>query len=259
MDRKIAIVTGVGRLKGIGRAICVELAKNDIDIFFTYWSSYDQQMPWRADDREPELIQDEIRRLGVRCEKIELDLREEASVATLFNEAVKTVGQPAILINNATYSTPTDIFTITPTELDQHYLVNLKACTMLCVEFVRRYPGGRAGRIINLTSGQSLSAMSGEIAYAVTKAGIETLTKTLAHELAAKGITLNAVNPGLTDSGWLDEADRQRFADRFPMGRFGQPEDAARLISFLVSEPAGWITGQVIHSEGGFIREKYNG
>ncbi|HEX8659212.1 MAG TPA: SDR family oxidoreductase [Hymenobacter sp.] len=259
MDRKIAIVTGVGRLKGIGKAICVELAKNGVDIFFTYWRNYDQQMPWQSEDEEPALIWDEIRRLGVRCEKIELDLREPAAVETLFNEAAKTLGPPSILINNATYSTSTDVFTLTPTELDQHYLVNLKACTLLCVEFVRRYPGGRSGRIVNLTSGQSLSAMSGEIAYAITKAGVETLTKTLAHELATKGITINAVNPGLTDSGWLDEAHRQLFQDRFPMGRFGQPEDAARLIAFLVSEQAGWITGQVIHSEGGFIREKYNG
>jgi len=258
MTRKVAIVTGVGRLKGIGKAVCVELAKNDVAIFFTYWRNYDKQMPWKSQDEEPELIRDEIRGLGVECEKFELDLREEASVEMLFNEAAKTLGPPSILINNATYSTPTDILTITPAELDQHYLVNLKASTLLCVEFVRRYQGGRAGRIINLTSGQSLSAMSGEMAYAITKAGIETLTKTLAHELAAKGITINAVNPGLTDSGWLDAAHRELFQDRFPMGRFGQPEDAARLINFLVSEQAGWITGQVIHSEGGFIREKYS-
>lgn len=201
MDRKIAIVTGVGRVKGIGKAICIELAKNDVDIFFTYWRNYDNQMPWTSEDWEPELIRDELRRLGVKCEKMEVDLRTETSIGALFNEAVKTVGPPTILINNATYSTSTDIFSITPTELDQHYLVNLKAVTLLCVEFARRYQGGRAGRIINLTSGQSLSAMSGEIAYAITKAGIETLTKTLAHDLAAKGITINAVNPGLTDSG----------------------------------------------------------
>jgi 3-oxoacyl-[acyl-carrier protein] reductase len=257
MNRKIAIVTGVGRIKGIGKAICIELAKNDVDIFFTYWRNYDNQMPWTSEDEEPEVIQDELRRLGVRCEKMEVDLRAETAVETLFNEAVRTVGPPSILVNNATYSTATDIFSITPTELDQHYLVNLKAATLLCVEFVRRYQGGRAGRIINLTSGQSLSAMSGEIAYAITKAGIETLTKTLAHELAAKGITINAVNPGLTDSGWLEDSHRQLFQDRFPMGRFGEPEDAALLINFLVSDQAGWITGQVIHSEGGFVREKY--
>ena len=260
MTKRIAIVTGVGRLKGIGTAICLELAKNGVDIFFTYWRTYDNQMPWSSADEEPDLIQAEIRGLGVRCEKIELNLMEDDSVDRLFNDAVRTLGPPAILVNNATYSTSTDILSITPQELDKHYLVNLKATTLLCVEFVRRYQGGGPeGRIINLTSGQSLSAMSSEIAYAITKAGIETLTKTLAHELAAKGITINAVNPGLTDSGWLQESHKQLFQDRFPMGRFGQPEDAARLVNFLVSEQASWITGQVIHSEGGFIREKYNG
>jgi 3-oxoacyl-[acyl-carrier protein] reductase len=72
-----------------------------------------------------------------------------------------------------------------------------------------------------------------------------------------KGITLNTVNPGLTDTGWMDEQQRQQFADKFTLGRFGEPEDAARLIGFLTSAQAGWITGQIIHSEGGFIREKY--
>lgn len=258
MSKRVAIVTGVGRLKGIGKAVCTELAKNGTDIFFTYYSAYDKQMPWKPEDSEPDLIQEEIRRLGVNCEKTELDLSQEASIEILFNEAAKKLGSPVILVNNATYSTRTDIYNITAEELDKHYSVNLKATILLCKGFVKRFEGGKDGRIINLTSGQSLSAMSNEIAYAVTKAGTETLTRTLSHELAAKGITINAVNPGLTDTGWMDDSHKQMFSDRIPMGRFGEPEDAAKLISFLASEQAGWITGQVIHSEGGFIREKYN-
>lgn len=98
--------------------------------------------------------------------------------------------------------------------------------------------------------------MCEEIAYAVTKGAIETFTKTIAHEIAQKNITINAVNPGLTDTGWLNDQLKELFIKRFPMGRIGQPEDAARLIAFLVSEKAQWITGQIINSEGGFIREK---
>jgi 3-oxoacyl-[acyl-carrier protein] reductase len=99
--------------------------------------------------------------------------------------------------------------------------------------------------------------MSNEIAYATTKSAIETLTRTISPEIAKKGITINAVNPGLTDTGWLDEMQAQMFKDRFPMGRLGQPSDVAKLISFLVSENAEWVTGQIIHSEGGFVRENY--
>lgn len=257
MNRRIAIVTGTSRLQGIGKAISMQLAKNGIDIFFTYWREYDTQMPWKTDDNEPDLIQEEIRRVGVNCEKMELNLRNDNSVQVLFDEVKKKLGSPSILINNATYSTQTNIYTITPEELDKHYFVNLKATTLLCVEFIKRFQDSKYGRIINLTSGQSLSAMSGEIAYAITKGAIETLTRTLSHEIATKGITINAVNPGLTDTGWMDEKQKEIFATRFPMGRFGQPEDSAKLIAFLASEDAEWITGQIIHSEGGFKREYY--
>jgi len=96
--------------------------------------------------------------------------------------------------------------------------------------------------------------MPGELAYAATKGGVEVLTKTLAAEVADKGITVNAVNPGPTDTGWMTPEIQKALIKRFPRGRIGTPEDAARLIRFLASEEAEWITGQVIHSEGGFIR-----
>ena len=175
----------------------------------------------------------------------------------LFDEVEKSLGSPMVLVNNATYSTQTSIFDITTDEIDKHYFVNLRATTLLCAEFVKRFRGDKNGRIINITSGQSLSVMSNEVAYAITKGAIETLTKTIYQDLATKGITINAVNPGLTDTGWMDEEQESIFKDRFPMGRFGQPEDAARLIAFLANENAEWITGQIIHSEGGFIRERY--
>jgi 3-oxoacyl-[acyl-carrier protein] reductase len=257
MDRQIAIVTGTSRLKGIGKAICLELAKNGIEIFFTFWTDYDKQMPWKTAGNEPDLIQAEIRALGVRCEKIELNLVEENSIEKLFNEVELKLGFPTILVNNAVYSTQTSIDNITSEELDKHYFVNLKAPTLLTVEFIKRFQGNKNGRIVNLTSGQSLSFMNNEIAYAITKSAIDTLTRTLSQEIAKKGITINAVNPGPTDTGWLNEKQTEMFKDRFPMGRLGRPNDVAKLISFLVSEKAEWITGQVIHSEGGFTRESY--
>lgn len=257
MQQKTAIVTGVSRLKGIGRAICTQLAKNGINIFFTYWQKYDQEMPWASEQNEPDIIQSEIESLGVKCSKIELDLSKAESVDILFQEVKKEFGFASALVNNACYSTSSSIFDISPEVLDQHYYVNVRAVTLLCSRFVQQFAEKKGGRIINISSGQSLSVMNNELAYAITKSSIETLTKTISSELAVKGITVNAVNPGLTDSGWIDENTRELFKDRNPSGRFGQPEDAARLVSFLISEEAQWITGQVIHSEGGFIREKY--
>lgn len=258
MNRRIAIITGVSRLKGIGKEICCELAKRDIDIFFTYWKKYDNQMPWKVMDNEPDLIEKEIKQIGVRCQKLELDLSSEKSYKILLNEVKSTLGSPSILVNNATYSTQTSIETITEEELDKHYAVNLKATTLLTIEFIKQFNKKRDGRIINLTSGQSLSAMSNEIAYAITKSAIETLTRTLSIEAASKGITINAVNPGLTDTGWLGETEKKKWVKYFPVKRIGMPADAAKLISFLSSEEAEWITGQIIHSEGGFNRENYD-
>ncbi|MDD3050258.1 MAG: SDR family oxidoreductase [Candidatus Cloacimonetes bacterium] len=254
-EKRVAIITGVTRLKGIGRAICLELAKMGIDIFFTYWRNYDRTMPWGVKDDEPDLIQKEIIELGVRCEKAEIDLSEKLSTDNIFNRVETSLGFPSILINNATHSTMTNIENITARELDKHYFVNLRAPILLSSAFVRNFRNSHPGRIINISSGQSLSAMNTEIAYAVTKGAIETFTKTMQHELAYKNITINAINPGMTDSGWIDEDLSKIFINKFPKGRFGLPSDAAKIVGFLVSKDADWITGQIIHSEGGFIRE----
>ncbi len=254
MSRKIAIVTGASRLKGIGYAICTELARRNFDIFFTYWTPYDNQMPWKVGHDEPTQIQNEILNLGVKCEKYELDLALPNSAELLFNRVQEKLGQASVLVNNATYSTLTDIHNFSAAELDRHYEINLKATTLLTIEFIRRFDLKRGGRIINLTSGQSLGEMSDEIAYAITKSAIETLTKTISQKIATKGITINAVNPGPTDTGWMDKSLRKIILEKSPMSRIGTPHDASRLIGFLASDEAEWITGQIIHSEGGFIR-----
>lgn len=254
MSKKIAIVTGVSRIKGIGYSICTELAKHNFDIFFTYWTNYDNQMPWKVGFDEPSIIQAEILKFGVKCEKLELDLSISNSAKLLLNEVKNKLGKASVLINNATYSTKTDIDNFSETELDRHYEINLKATTLLTIEFVKQFDLKVGGRIINLTSGQSLGEMSSEIAYALTKGAIETLTKTISQKIASKGITINAINPGPTDTGWMDEKVTAMILEKSPMGRIGTPKDASRLIAFLASDEAEWITGQIIHSEGGFTR-----
>jgi 3-oxoacyl-[acyl-carrier protein] reductase len=254
LQGKIALVTGVSRMKGIGAAICEALAEAGADIFFTYWRAYDESMPWGVERNAPRLIKRKIEELGVACHCVEMDLSKEDAPRELLQMVIDTLGEPDILVNNACYSDRSDYSSLTSEMLDRHYFVNVRAPIMLSVEFANVFQKQRGGRIIMMTSGQSLGPMPGEIAYAATKGAIEAFVKTFAVEVAEKGITVNAVNPGPTDTGWMNEEIKQQLLPKFPFGRIGTPHDAARLIRFLASEEAEWITGQVIHSEGGFIR-----
>ncbi|MFC3882160.1 SDR family oxidoreductase [Bacillus songklensis] len=251
---KTAIVTGVLRLQGIGAAICKELAKQGADIFFTYWSDYHQGTNIEAKKEEPHTLKNHIGQFGVRCDHMELDLSDPQAASALLSTVKERLGNPHILINNACYSRDDSFEDITAESLDAHYFINLRATTLLSSRFAKQFQEQIGGRIINLTSGQSLGPMTGEISYAITKGAIETLTYTLSAAVAHKGITVNAVNPGPTDSGWINDQLKKELLPRFPFGRIGQPEDTARLIAFLASDEAEWITGQIIHSEGGFRR-----
>ncbi len=197
---------------------------------------------------------EELRGAGARAETLELDLSLPESPERLLDVAAERLGPPSILVNNAAYSKRDGYESLDIATLDAHYGVNLRATALLSVAFARRFDGGTGGRIINLTSGQSLGPMPGELAYAATKGAIEAFTRTLAAEVGHKGITVNAVNPGPTDTGWMTEDLKRELSARFPAGRVGEPEDAARLVAFLAGDEAAWISGQVLHSEGGFLR-----
>lgn len=251
LQGRVAIVTGASRQQGIGAAICRALAAEGADIFFTCWQSYDQSMYRDVKENEPELLARELQALGTRCASLEIDLSLPDAPVRLLNEVENTLGHPVILVNNAAYSASDDYKTLSAGSLDAHYAVNVRGTLLLSVEFARRFAGTSGGRIINLTSGQSLGPMPGELAYVATKGAIDAFTVTLAAEVAGRGITVNAINPGPTDSGWMSEEIRQHLLERSPMKRLGQPADAARLIAFLASDAAQWITGQIIHSHGG--------
>jgi 3-oxoacyl-[acyl-carrier protein] reductase len=255
LSHKLAIVTGATRSHGIGAAICRKLAEAGANIYFTTWQPYDETMPWKGKPDEPERLVEELRGHGIKADYMELDLSQPMAYRRLFDCVPKTLGQPDILVNNAAYSTRTPYETMTEEDLDRHYEVNVRGTLMLSVEFARRFQKGSGGRIIQLTSGQALGPMAGELAYIASKGAIAATTSTLAAEVASKGITVNAVNPGPTNTGWMSPELEAELLPKFPLGRVGQPDDVARLILFLASEEARWITGQVLHSEGGFIRE----
>jgi 3-oxoacyl-[acyl-carrier protein] reductase len=251
---RVALVTGVGRRRGIGSAVCLALASRGADVVLSYWKAYDREMPWGSNEDEPEALLGELRAAGIRAEGIEMDLSRSDSARLLLDVTEERLGRPSILVNTAAYSTRDGFETLDAEALDAHYAVNVRAMALLSVGFARRYPGGPGGRIVNFSSGQSLGPMPGELAYVATKGAIEAFTLTLAAEVGHKGITVNAINPGATDTGWMTEEMKREIVTKSPSGRIGQPEDAARLVAFLAGDEAAWITGQVIHSEGGFLR-----
>lgn len=253
-ERKVALVTGAGRRRGIGAAICAVLAESGFDVGFTYWHGYDRQMPWGEDTGIPGDLVAEIEGHGVRALAIEADLARPERPREVMDETVETLGPVRVLVNNAAHSTQGGIDELTAVMLDEHYAVNVRGMALLTQAFVRQWRGGDGGRVINLTSGQSQGPMPEELAYAASKGAVEALTTSLSPALMARGITINAVNPGPTDTGWMDEDLKRELTPKFPGGRIGQAIDAARLVGFLASAEAGWITGQVIHSEGGFFR-----
>ena len=236
---------------GIGAAIARELAAAGADLFISFYPTYDAAMPWGVEPDETETLLAQLRRSGVRAEGCEIDLAQPDGPRTLVERAYASFGHLDILVNNAAHSETTTIDALDTAVLDRHYAVNLRATALLCAEFVRRIPGDRGGRIINLTSGQGQQPMPDELAYAATKGAVDALTLSLSAALAPRRITVNAVDPGPTDTGWMPPSLRSALEARAPMGRVGLPEDAARLVRFLASDEAVWITGQIIRSRGG--------
>ncbi|MDQ2652319.1 MAG: SDR family oxidoreductase [Chloroflexota bacterium] len=247
---RAAIITGASRRQGIGAAVCRMLASHGADILFTHWQAYDQAQSYGADQDGPDALQRDLRELGVRAEALAIDLADPDSPGRVLDEAVARLGPPLILVNNAAHSVDADYRALDAASLDAHYAVNVRATVLLSVEFARRYRGGPGGRIISLSSGQGVGPMPRELPYATTKGAIEAFTSSLAPDVAALGITVNAVDPGGTDTGWMTEDLKAHIRNDLGFGRIGLPEDAARLILFLASDAGSWITGQTIHSRG---------
>lgn len=249
---RIALVTGATRTIGIGAAICRRLATDGADIAFTHFAAYDQAM-YDAPTGGPAELRAELDALGARTFDLDLDLSQPGIAPGLFEQVEAALGPVDILVNNAAYSTHDAWDTLTEASLDKHLFTNTRATVMLTVEFARRFQGNN-GRVVNFSSGQHLGPMPDELAYATSKGGIIAFSTSISPALATRGITINVVNPGPTDTGWMSHELQTALAPQLPFGRAGQPDDAARLVGWLVSDDAGWVTGQVINSEGGFIR-----
>jgi 3-oxoacyl-[acyl-carrier protein] reductase len=144
-----------------------------------------------------------------------------------------------------------DLEHLTASHIDRHLTVNVRASLLLVKAFAARHDGREGGRVVLMTSGQHLAPMQTELAYAASKGALHQITMSLAAHLAPRRITVNAINPGATDTGYATPAAYEAVRASEPMGRWGTPTDAARLIGWLVTDEALWITGQVLNSTGG--------
>jgi 3-oxoacyl-[acyl-carrier protein] reductase len=251
LSGQVAVVTGVSRAKGIGAAIARELAKHGAHLFLTGWPGYDDEKPENGAG-EQTLLLGELRQLGVEAEWTPFDLSLADAPKKLWDVVQARFNVAHILVNNACFSMRDSVETLDAETLDRHYAVNTRAPILLSVEFVRRFGSKGARRVISMTSGQMLGPMRGELAYTATKAGLDAFTITFAAEVGHLGITVNAVDPGPTDSGSMTTEVQRTLLSRFALRRFGRPEDPAHLIAFLAGPEGGWVTGQVLRSRGGF-------
>ena len=248
---RAVIVTGAGRSRGIGAAICRAFADQGCNLFFTTCSAYDREMyPDDGAADGAEQLAEELRQRAVLAGYIEADLAQLNCAEQILNGALELFGAPSILVNNAAHCRRDGFEKLDARALDTHYAVNVRGAALLSVEFARRFSGKSGGRIIYLTSGQDLGPMPGELAYAASKGAVTAFMRSLAKELGGKGITVNAVDPGPTETGWMSEDLKASLIGQSAVRRLGRPEDAARIVVFLASDAAEWMSGQVLHARG---------
>ena len=261
---RVALVTGVSRRAGIGYAIARRLAGLGASLVIHHYAPHDRDQPWGADPGGIEAV------IGGVTEALagpdaavwhqETDLSDPDSPSRLVESAAATSRFLDILIcNHARSGGDGPLGTLTAEMLDAHWAVNTRASILLAQAFAAQHDHSRpGGRIVFMTSGQDLGPMTGEVAYAASKGALASITRTLADQIAERGITVNTVNPGPVDTGYAAFADQPEAHEivrrHFPSGRWGTPDDPARLIAWLVTDEAAWITGQVINTEGGFRR-----
>ena len=259
LQGRVALVTGVSRRAGIGYAVARRFAAYGASLFLHHYIPHDQEQPWGADPGGIDALLAEVRaELPDPVSRVEhggSDLAQPGEPEQLVATARAALGHVDVLVcNHARSGGDGPLGALNAGMLDAHWAVNTRASILLAQAFAAQHDGRPGGRVILMTSGQDLGPMRHEVAYAASKGALASLTRTLADQLADSGITLNTINPGPVDTGYASPELVEWVRTRFPTGRWGEPDDPARLIAWLATDEARWVTGQVIHSEGGFRR-----
>ena len=243
---KVALVTGAQQ--GIGAAIAAAFAQAGADVALNYLD----------DAAQAEAVAAQIRAAGRRAELLQGDVAAPGTPAALVAATVRALGRIDILVNNAGVYPRVDFLDMTEADWDFVHAINLKAgafCAQEAARAMRAQGGG--GNIISLASSAIYGASPRGVHYAASKGGVVSMTRAMAVELAPLGIRVNAIAPGLTDTaqpryGHTEEELAAR-ARTFPLGRMGRPEDIAHVAVFLASEKSAFMTGQVVHPNGGLF------
>jgi len=256
---RVALVTGASRRAGIGYAIARRLAALGANLFLHHYAPHDRDQPWGAEPGGPQAVVDGVTAAlaeqGAAVRHTELDLAAPCAPGRLIDAVTEAFGHLDILVcNHARSGGDGPLGTLDAAMLDAHWEVNTRSTILLAQAFAAQHDGRPGGRIIFMTSGQDLGPMRDEVAYATTKGALASITRTLADHLADRAITVNAVNPGPVDTGYAPPEAHEAVRRHFPQQRWGAPDDPARLIAWLATDDACWITGQTINTEGGFRR-----
>jgi 3-oxoacyl-[acyl-carrier protein] reductase len=245
-EGRVAVVTGGGR--GIGRAVAVRLANEGANVAISY----------RSNDAAAEEVAEEVRAAGAQCETFKGDVASPEDVDALFKGVGEAFGPVEILINNAGLTRDNLMMRMKENEFDEVLSTNLKG-TYLCTRAaLRPMVRARWGRIVNVSSVAGLVGNAGQANYAASKAGIIGFTKSVAREVAQRGITANVVAPGYVETeltSSLSEEVKGRIREQVPAGRFAEAEEVAEVVAFLAGEGAGYITGQTLAVDGGMTMQ----
>lgn len=243
LDGKVALVTGAAR--GIGQAIARTLAAEGADVALA-----DVQADWLTETAAA------VESAGRRAARFAVDVRDAAAVQATVDGAVKEWGRLDVLVNNAGITRDTLLLRMSEADWDDVIAVNLRGTFLFIKAASRIMLKQRAGAIVNVASIIGMIGNAGQANYAASKAGVIALTKSAAKELASRGIRVNAVAPGFIQTRMTDalpEDVRQKMLANIPLGRLGSPEDVARVVLFLASDHAAYVTGEVVNISGGMV------
>lgn len=242
LEGKKAVVTGASR--GIGRAIALELAEQGAQVIINYNGSLESA----------EKVKSEIEAKGGKAEVVQCNVADFEQCSDFISRVIKDFGKIDILVNNAGITRDGLLMKMSEKDFDDVIAINLKGTFHTMRAAARQMIRQRSGRIINMSSVVGICGNAGQVNYAASKAGVIGMTKSAAKELASRGVTVNAVAPGFIETEMtaaLSDRVKEEAVGQIPMGRFGKPEDIAKIVAFLASEEAGYITGQVIQADGG--------
>ncbi|MCA0148668.1 MULTISPECIES: 3-oxoacyl-[acyl-carrier-protein] reductase [Rossellomorea] len=244
LEGKVALVTGASR--GIGREIALELAREGCNVAVNYAGS----------EAKANEVVDEIKSLGREAIAVQCNVSDAEGVQAMVKETIGEFGSIDILVNNAGITKDNLLMRMKETEWDDVININLKGVFLCTKAVTRQMMKQRSGRIINISSIVGVSGNPGQANYVAAKSGVIGLTKTTARELAPRGITVNAVAPGFISTDMTDQLPedvRSEMLKQIPLSRFGAPGDIAKVVTFVASDSASYMTGQTLHIDGGMV------